>query len=43
MELVVRGNSFFTVGDDHAELTQIKRGDIVFNHKLLWTYTAMCM
>ena len=42
-ELVVRGNSFFTVGDDHAELTQIKRGDIVFNHKLLWTYTVMCM
>lgn len=32
-ELVVRGNRWFTVGDNGAEFTDIKKGDIVFNHK----------
>lgn len=32
-ELLVRGNRWFTVGDDGAEFTQIKKGDIIFNHK----------
>lgn len=32
-ELVVRGNSFFTVGDNGPEVVRLKKGDIVFNHK----------
>ena len=32
-ELVVRGNRWFTVGDNGAEFTDIQKGDIVFNHK----------
>lgn len=32
-ELVVRGGRFFTVGDNGAEMFDIKRGDIVFNHE----------
>lgn len=31
-ELVVRGSRWFTVGDKGAEFTQIRKGDIVFNH-----------
>ena len=32
-EMVVRGNKWFTVGDNGAEFTDIKKGDIIFNHK----------
>lgn len=32
-ELVVRGNKWFTVGDNGAEFTSLQKGDIVFNHK----------
>lgn len=32
-ELVVRGNRWFTVGDNGAEFAYIKKGDIVFNHR----------
>lgn len=32
-ELVVRGNQWFTTGDNGAEFTDIRRGDIVFNHQ----------
>lgn len=32
-ELIVRGNHFFTVGDNGAEMVNLKKGDIVFNHK----------
>lgn len=32
-EMIVRGNKWFTVGDNGAEFTQIKKGDIIFNHK----------
>jgi len=32
-ELIVRGNRWFTVGDNGAEFTDIKKGDIIFNHK----------
>jgi len=32
-ELVVRGNRWFTVGDHGAEFQDIKKGDIIFNHK----------
>jgi hypothetical protein len=32
-ELVVRGNKFFTVGDHGAEFADIRKGDIVFNHR----------
>lgn len=32
-ELVVRGNKWFTTGDSGAEFTDIRRGDIVFNHQ----------
>ena len=31
-ELVVRGNKWFTTGDNGAEFTDIRRGDIVFDH-----------
>lgn len=32
-ELVVRGDKWFTVGDNGAQFAQIRKGDIVFNHK----------
>lgn len=32
-EIVVRGNKFFTVGNNGAEFVDLKRGDIVFNHR----------
>ena len=32
MELIVRGDRYFTVGDNGAEFADIKRGDIIFNH-----------
>lgn len=32
-ELVVRGNRWFTVGDNGAEFVKIQKGDVVFNHK----------
>lgn len=32
-ELIVRGNRWFTVGDNGAEFTNIQKGDIIFNHK----------
>lgn len=32
-ELVVRNGRWFTVGDNGAEFTQVKKGDIIFNHK----------
>lgn len=31
-ELVVRGNRFFTVGDNGPEIVDLKKNDIVFNH-----------
>ena len=32
-ELLVRGNRWTTIGENGAEFTQVKRGDIIFNHK----------
>lgn len=32
-ELIVRNGKYFTVGDNGAEMIDIKKGDIVFNHK----------
>ena len=32
-ELLVRGNKWSLVGEDGTEFTQVKRGDIIFNHK----------
>ena len=32
-ELLVRGNRWTTIGENGAEFTQIKKGDIIFNHK----------
>lgn len=32
-EMVVRDGRWFTVGENGAEFTQIKKGDIIFNHK----------
>lgn len=32
-EIVIRDGNWFTVGDDGAEFVNLKRGDIVFNHK----------
>lgn len=32
-ELVVRNGRWFTVGDNGAEFAQVKKGDIIFNHK----------
>lgn len=32
-EILVRGNSWRTVGNNGAEMVNLKRGDIVFNHK----------
>ena len=31
-ELLVRGNRWTTIGENGAEFTQVKRGDIIFNH-----------
>ena len=31
MELVVRGNRFFTIGDDGAEFFNYRKGDVIFN------------
>lgn len=31
-EMIVRGNKWFTVGENGAEFAQIKKGDIIFNH-----------
>lgn len=31
-EVVVRGNKWFTVGDNGAEFVSLRKGDIVFNH-----------
>lgn len=32
-EIIVRGNRWFTVGENGAEFTHIQKGDIIFNHK----------
>lgn len=32
-ELLVRGNQWTTIGENGAEFTQVKKGDIIFNHK----------
>lgn len=32
-EMVVRGSRWFTVGENGAEFTDIRKGDIIFNHK----------
>lgn len=32
-ELLVRGNRWQTIGEHGAEFTQIRRGDIIFNHR----------
>lgn len=32
-EIIVRNGRFFTVGNNGAEMTNIKKGDIVFNHE----------
>ena len=32
-EIIVRGSRWFTVGDNGAEFQQVKKGDIIFNHK----------
>lgn len=32
-EIIVRNGRFFTVGNNGAEMTDIKKGDIVFNHE----------
>jgi tetrahydromethanopterin S-methyltransferase subunit B len=32
-EILVRGNRWTTVGDNGAEFTQVKKGDIIFNHR----------
>lgn len=32
-ELVVRGSEYFTVGDNGAEMVDLKKDDIVFNHE----------
>ena len=32
-EILVRGNRWTTIGDNGAEFTDIKKGDIIFNHK----------
>lgn len=32
-EIIVRSGRFFTVGNNGAEMTDIKKGDIVFNHE----------
>ncbi len=42
-EIVVRGSNWFTVGDNGAQMFPVRKGDIIFNHKLLWTYSVMSM
>lgn len=32
-EIVVRNGRFFTIGDNGAEFTKLKKGDIIFNHR----------
>lgn len=32
-EIIVRNGRFFTIGDNGAEMTNIQKGDIVFNHE----------
>ena len=32
-EIIVRDGNWFTVGDDGAEFVNLKKGDIIFNHK----------
>ena len=32
-EIVVRDGHFFTVGENGAEFTDLKRGDVIFNHR----------
>ena len=32
-ELIIRGSHFFTVGDNGAEFVNLRKGDIVFNHR----------
>lgn len=32
-EMIVRNGKWYTVGDNGAEFTDIKKGDIIFNHK----------
>lgn len=32
-EILVRGNRWTTVGDNGAEFTQVRKGDIIFNHQ----------
>ena len=32
-EIVVRDGRFFTIGDNGAEFTKLKKGDIIFNHR----------
>ena len=32
-ELLVRGNRWTTIGENGAEFTDVKKGDIIFNHK----------
>ena len=32
-ELLVRGSHFETIGDNGAEFTNIRKGDVIFNHK----------
>lgn len=32
-EIIVRNGRWFTVGENGAEFTQVRRGDIIFNHK----------
>lgn len=31
------------LGEHGAEFAKINKGDVIFNHKILWSYTAMCM
>lgn len=35
-ETVVRNGKFFTIGDNGAEFFNYKKGDIIFNHKILF-------
>lgn len=34
-ELLVRGSHFETIGDNGAELANIRKGDLIFNHKII--------
>lgn len=33
LETIVRGGKYFTVGDNGAEFVNVRRGDVIFNHK----------